>query len=63
MVELSWRAVITKIAMFQLCMVMETEAADVTVVADALVVMVGSGGMVVAVILVDMADVEAVTVQ
>jgi hypothetical protein len=44
-------------------MVMETEAADVAVVADALVVMVGSGGMVVAVILVDMADVEAVTVQ
>jgi hypothetical protein len=61
MADLSWRVVSTKSAMFWLCMVMETEAADVAVVADALVVMVGSGGMVVAVILV--ADVEAVTVQ
>jgi hypothetical protein len=44
-------------------MVMEAEIADAAVVTDTLVVFVGSEAMVVIVILVDMLDMEVVTVQ
>jgi uncharacterized protein YpmB len=50
--------------MFQLCMVMGAETADVAVVADASVVIVGLNKAVVAVvILVGVADTEVATVQ
>jgi hypothetical protein len=44
-------------------MVMEAEAADVAVVVDAFVVMVGQGPCMVAIVLMDVVDAEVVTVQ
>jgi hypothetical protein len=58
MVQLSWKIVSTKGAMFLLCMIMEAETVDAVVVTDILVVMVGLGAVVVAVILVDVVDME-----